>query len=303
MFIKKLFYKITNKEKYNEYKVDLARQKRIKWYKSGYEDQIICIQKNIENKKELNVLHGGQLGDVIDSLALIKKLSETHKCKLFLDVNKKVKNDENKNLVGKAFLNENMLNMLMPLLKKQNFIDYVGIHNNEDIDIDLSLFREIHINMNMSSTRWYFHITGIHADLSLPYLFVEPHKKIKDKIVILRSIRRNSIFINYEFLKKYKNLLFVGLKSEFEILRKQISNLEFYDCKNFLEMAEIIRSCKFFLGNITFGYCIAEALKVPRLLECSHDGDLASLHPNGKNAYDFFFQEHFEKKFDYLYNL
>jgi virulence-associated protein VapD len=303
MFFKKLFYKVTNKETYNEYKVNLEREKRLKWYKSGYQNQIIDIQKKIDNKKELNFLHGGQLGDIVDSLALIKKLSETHKCKLYLDVDNKNKSLKFKNHVGKAFLNDKMVNMLMPLLKKQSFIDSVNIHKGEDIDINLNLFREIHTKMNMSSTRWYFYITGVHADLSLPYLFVEQHKKIKNKITIIRSMRRNSIFINYKFLNNYKDLLFIGLESEFKLLKDQIPNLDFYNCENFLEMAEIIRSSKFFLGNITLGYCIAEAMKVPRLLECSHDGDLAAIHPSGQNAYDFFFQEHFEKWFDYLYNL
>ena len=116
-------------------------------------------------------------------------------------------------------------------------------------------------------------------------------------------MRRNSIFINYKFLNNYKDLLFIGLESEFKLLKDQIPNLDFYNCENFLEMAEIIKSSKFFLGNISLGYCIAEALKVPRLLEISDDGDLASMHPNGKNAYDFCFQGHFEKWFDYLYNL
>ena len=116
-------------------------------------------------------------------------------------------------------------------------------------------------------------------------------------------MRRNSIFINYKFLENYKDLLFIGLESEFNILKKDVPNLDFYNCKNFLEMAEIIKSSKFFVGNITLGYCIAEAMKVPRLLECSHDGDLAAIHPNGKNAFDFFFQEHFERKFDYLNKL
>ena len=32
MFIKNLFYKITNPEKYNEHKINLAVKKKIKWY-------------------------------------------------------------------------------------------------------------------------------------------------------------------------------------------------------------------------------------------------------------------------------
>ena len=236
-------------------------------------------------------------------MAVIKELSKTHKCKLYIESNKSVDLKYSNHPAGKVFINDKMVNMLLPLLSKQNFIDYVDVYKNHEIDIDLNMFRKIHQYMNLVSTRWYFQITGMHADLSIPYLFVEQHGKIKEKIVIARSIRRNNQFINYKFLNKYENLLFVGSEDEYKILQKQVPNLDFYNCKNFLEMAEIIKSSKFFLGNITFAYCIAEALKVPRLLEISDDGDLASVHPNGKNAYDFCFQEHFEKWFDYLCNV
>ena len=299
MLVKKLFYKFTNKKKYNNYKTELDNAE---WYKLNFQKKIIDIQKKIENQKELSFLHSGHLGDIIDSLALLKELSKTHKCKLFIESNKKLISSTI-HPAGNVFLNESMINNFLPLLQSQNFISDVKMYNNEKIDIDLNLFREIYTKMNMASTRWYFHITGVHTDLSMPYLFVEPHKELKKKVVIIRSKRRNSRLIDYSFLKNYKNLLFIGLEDEFELLKKQIPNLEFYNCKNFLEMAQIIKASKFFLGNITFGYCIAEAIKVPRLLECSHDGDLAAIHPNGKNSYEFFFQEHFEKWFDYLYNV
>ena len=121
------------------------------------------------------------------------------------------------------------------------------------------------------------------------------------KIVITRSVRRNNHFINYKFLKKYENLLFIGLENEYKLLQEQVPNLDFYDCKDFLEVDEIIKSSKFFLGNLCFGYSIAEALKVPRLLETN--SEFSSMYPTGKNAYEFYFQGHFEKWFNYLYSL
>ena len=86
---------------------------------------------------------------------------------------------------------------------------------------------------------------------------------------------------------------FLGLQNEYENLKKDVPNLEFYDCKDFLEMAKIIKSCKFYLGNVSFGWHIAEALKVPRLLEGSPEDVL--YYPHGDKSYVFFFQEHFEK--------
>ena len=64
-------------------------------------------------------------------------------------------------------------------------------------------------------------------------------------------------------------------------------------------MAQIINSSKIFIGNLSFGFTLAEALKKPRLLESGPDFPL--VYPNGKNAYDFYFQDHFEKYFKKLY--
>ena len=75
MFFKKIFYKFTSPEKYNDYKINLAIQKKIKWYNSGIQDQIIDIQKKIENQNELSFLHSGHSGDIVDSLAVIKEIS------------------------------------------------------------------------------------------------------------------------------------------------------------------------------------------------------------------------------------
>ena len=85
----------------------------------------------------------------------------------------------------------------------------------------------------------------------------------------------------------------MGLQEEYEDLKKEIPNLEFYNCKNFLEAAEIIKSSKFFIVNSSFGFTIAEGLKVPRIMESYPDFPV--IYPNGGLGYDFYFQKHFEK--------
>ena len=298
MFFKKIFYKITNSEKYNDYKINLAIQKRIKWYKSGIQDKIIDIQKKIENQKDLSFLHSGHSGDIVDSLAVIKEISKTHKCNFYIESNKLINVKYNKHPAGKVFLTDKMVNMMLPLLKGQKYIHHVDIYKGQKIDVDLNLYKDLAMNLGLCSRRWYFQVTGIHADLSEITLNVEPHKKIKNKIVICRSARRNNYYINYKFLKDYNNLLFIGLRYEYDLLKKDVPNLEFYDCSDFLEMASIINSSKFFIGNLSLGYAIAEGLKVPRLLEGLEE--FPAMYPSGKNGYEFFFQGHFEKWFKYL---
>ena len=108
----------------------------------------------------------------------------------------------------------------------------------------------------------------------------------------MRSLRRQNKFIDYSFLSSYKNKVFVGLENEKKDLKNKINNLEYYDSEDFLELASIIKNLKIFIGNLSFGYSMAEALKVPRLLESAPDFPLQ--YPNGGNGFDFYFQTHFE---------
>ncbi len=307
MYIKKLFYKLANKDKHFRYKMNLKKdttiKQNIKTFETEIEKKIINIQKNIENKKELSFLHYGHLGDVVASLPVIKELSKTHKCNFYIQAKKPLEPNARhyKRFGDYVFLTDANVDMLLPLFMNQPYIHKVDKYTNQEIDIDLNLIREMPINFNIDSVRWYSQLTGIHTDLSVPYIFAEPHNVIKNKVTIMRNVRRKNYFTNYQFLKKYESLLFIGLNDEYEDLKKEVPNLEFYDCKDFLEMAQIIKSSKLFLGNLSFGYTIAEGLKIPRLLESVPEFPL--VYPNGKNAYDFYFQEHFEKLFSYLYYL
>ena len=307
MYLKKLFYKITNKDKHffykNTLKIDNYKKIIKKIYESKIHIEIENIHNTIKNKKELSFSHCGHLGDVINSLPTVKELSKNHKCDFFIHSEKKLENSA-KNYKGfgdEVYLKDKAVDMLMPLFANLPYIRKTEKLKNQKIDIDFSIIRKMPINFNIDSVRWYFHVTGAHANLNEPYIFVDPHKNIKNKVVIMRNTRRKNYIVNYKFLKNYNDLLFIGLENEYSDLKKEVPNLEFYDCKDFLEVAEIIKASKFFLGNLSFGYTIAEGLKVPRLLESVPEFPL--VYPNGINAYDFYFQSHFEKLFDDLYNL
>ena len=199
---------------------------------------------------------------------------------------------------GDVMINNRMGEQLLPLLKKQKYLNSVNIFENQNIEIDLNLFREVPTNLYTHSIRWYSHLTGVPVDMEEIFLDVEEHESIKNKIVILRSPRYQNQFINFDFLKKKENLIFIGLKLEYDNLKQQLPHLNFYNCKNFLEMAQIIKSSKLFIGNMSLGFAIAEGLKVPRLLEACPDFPV--VFPVGKNAYDFYHQIHFEKYFKIL---
>ena len=195
-------------------------------------------------------------------------------------------------------INNRTAKLMMPLLKSQEYLNTVKIYEKEIIDINLDLFREMPFSLTFHSVRWYSHLTGTPVNMEEKFLNFETNDNFKNKIVIVRSPRYRNNFINYKFLKDVKNIVCVGLKEEYEDLKKDIKNLEFYDCKDFLEMAIIINSSKFFIGNLCFAYSIAEALKIPRLLETCPDFPV--VFPIGGKAFDFYHQVHFE---NFLTNL
>ena len=298
MYLKKIWKKITNKKDYKELKEIEKINKSSNEFKSKYEPIINEIQKKIETKKEISFKHSGHSGDIINALPVIKKLSKTHKCNLFINTNKPLNTIYKKHPADKVFVNDKIFTMLTPLLKSQTYISKVEKFKSQDIDVDFDIFRNFPINISFDNLRYSFQITGIQPDIEKPYLTTGIHKEIKNKIIIQRTFRYRNQFINYKFLNSYKDIFFVGTVSEYEDLKREVKNLNYYECKDFLEMAEIINSSKFFIGNSSVGFPIAEALKVPRLLEsCPY---FPAAQPHGKDAYDFYYQIHFEKFFKIL---
>ena len=140
--------------------------------------------------------------------------------------------------------------------------------------------------------RWYFNIFATSYDLSKPWIKVNPDESVKGKIVIARSIRYNAPDVDYSFLQKYNNVIFVGLPEEYELMKKAIPKLKYKQTDDFLSLARIIAGADFFIGNQSFPFALAEALKVPRILESYYLSP--NVIPEGENAYEFSFQPQFE---------
>ena len=300
MFFKKYFYKFTNKLEYKEIKnLESIAKNKIKFHQK-YEPYINKIQNIINTKKNISFLHSGHSGDIINILPVIKELSKNHECNLYIRVNKPLDVVYKDHPAKNVYLNKRIFDMLEPLLSSQSYINKVEEYTNQEIDINFDLIRELPINISFDNLRYAFQIAGIQPNIDTPYLEVKSHEKMKNKIIIQRTFRYRNQFINYKFLNNFENIYFVRTTNEFEDLKKEIPNLNFYDCKDFLEMAMIIKSCKLFIANSSMGFPIAEALKVPRLLEaCPY---FPAAQPHGINAYDFYYQIHFEKFFSLLNN-
>jgi hypothetical protein len=132
------------------------------------------------------------------------------------------------------------------------------------------------------------------ADLSKPWLSVPytNHQPAYRKIIINRTARWQNVLISYFFMERYRDrMLFAGTEEERDAFAKEwhfAFELEYLKVTNFQELAQAMLHCKFFIGNQSMCYSIAEGLKIPRILElCPFS---PNVHPVGKHAHYFQFQ-------------
>ena len=90
--LKKIYYKLfKSKDRYNKFKLDQTIIKQQNLFEEKFKNKLFDISNSINNKKTLNFLHSGHCGDLIYSLALIKELSKSHQCNLFIGVGKNIR--------------------------------------------------------------------------------------------------------------------------------------------------------------------------------------------------------------------
>ena len=199
--LKKYYYKFFDSPKYKDFKSKKLVDNSVKIFEEKFKDYIYGIERKIKEKKKLTFLHSGHLGDLIYALAVIKELSKDHECHFYIQANKKINVDYFKHPAKGVFIDDRMLKLFLPLMKVQKFIHKCEKYNGEEIDIDFDIFRELPVNIHFNSPRWYFHISGIQVDLKDPYMDVEPHNEIKNKIVIHRTFRhRNQLMLTIHII-------------------------------------------------------------------------------------------------------
>lgn len=298
--IAKLWLKYTDKVQYKQYKWELKnyRQDELSSFILGTE-RFTTLEKIMQlaaNQGSVNISHSGNAGDIIYALPTIKRIHELTgvSVNLYLRLGKPlVLSGYNSHPMGNVMLNEHMAAMLIALINPQSYIKACEVHTDQQIHIDMDYFRDGNIPLGKGNiARWCSYLTGVSPILYKPWLQAKGDSSYADKIILARSERYRNSTINYKFLSKLPNVLFVGVESEYKDMKKSIPNLQWKQISDFMELAEIIAGCKFFIGNQSFPFSIAEALKVPRILEPTFE--VINVVPEGENAYDFFFQEHLE---------
>ncbi len=251
--------------------------------------------------KTLTVKHSGGAGDIIYSLPTLMSLRETHgigHVTFCLQLDQPTQYS-GWHPLGNLLLDADFATKLRPLLLAQPYIDEVVIYSGQPIDVNFDMFRTAGLNFaSYSIPRWYFLLfTGINRDLSLPWIVVEPDTRFRDFVLVGRNPRLQSPWIRYDFMNEFaERIVFVGVPREFEEFRAQCPAItRFFEAGEFLELARVLAGCRFYAGNQGLLYTLAEAMKIPRLLETNVQA--ANNIPQGGPCYDALYQRGFEHWF------
>lgn len=285
-----LLMKIFSRKKYNDEK-DAMRLLNFSEEAKNYNEQGVFQFSRKRNSASFK--HSGHTGDIVYSLPTVRALADSSD--IYLSTNIKASLPSSfKHPYGDSQLPEKAVELLRPLLLSQNYINSVDMYvENQTLDFDLDLFRKTpQMLVAGSISQWYFSVFGVSPDISQPWIFLENDASAKDYIIISRSSRYLNESLDYGFLKKYPKLGFVGLPSEYQEMKKSLPSMQYFEVSNFLELALVIRSSLLFIGNQSFPYSIAEAMKVPRLLEqCLYAPNVVAV---GGFAHPIVFQKQFE---------
>lgn len=204
-------------------------------------------------------------------------------------------------------MNEYMFSMLKPLIISQDWVhDYI-VYNGQEIDLDLDIIRSEKITTMPygSINRWLFYVyPNLSCDLSKKWITI-PEKEMSQadgKIIINRTQRYFNNYTNYFFLKSYeRHLIFSGLEEERKIFCQEWGlDIPLLYVNNFLELAMAINKCRFYIGNQSMGFQIAEGLGKKRILEVFER--MPNVIPTTPNGYDFLHQQGLEYFFTKLFN-
>lgn len=201
-------------------------------------------------------------------------------------------------------MTKKVFDMLAPLLKSQPYIEDYLVYLGQQVDFDFDVIRLEHYTGQPrgSLNRWFnYPFPQMASDLSKPWILANPLST--NMAVINFTQRYRNHVISYQFLNNYKdNIIFAGLENEHQLFCKQHGlDIPLLEVTDFKQLADTISGAKLFMGNASMCFQLAEAMKIPRILETFPM--MPNVIPIGEHAYDFYGQRQVEYYFDKLFNL
>lgn len=228
------------------------------------------------------ILHRYNAGDLIVAMAGVKAMYDTYGSHtlLYQQINmpafyyEGATHPVKDNNGVQVSMNDTMFQMLQPLIEKQPYIERFAKWSGEQVQIDFFQTRNEKSNVMPGGCIHHWPsltFPQMSCDLSKKWIFTGQKKEDKGYVVINRTMRYYNPAIAYYFLKNIElPVFFVGTDDEYVFFKNQFDvPLQRYVPIDFLELACFIENSSLFIGNQSFCYHLAEAMKVPRVLEMS----------------------------------
>lgn len=263
-------------------------------------------------KKSITVKHLANFGDIVAVMAGLKKVSESLGKKVvfyqWLDVQAQyyqgavhpIKDDNGKMVC----MNQTTFDMVKPLMLSQDYIEDFKVWKGERVHVDLDIIRnKLFVNLPHGAIQsWIMYAyPDMACDLSKSWIKVKPSRKYKNKIILNFTERYRNTMISYFFLKEHQeDLVFTGTEREHEVFCSLWGlSIPRIELNNFLELAQYIKGCRFFMGNQSSAWNLANAMGKARILEvCQFAPNCMPFY--GEDNYGFYHQEALEYYFRLL---
>lgn len=201
---------------------------------------------------------------------------------------------------GEVMMTRYAFDMMKPMVEFQSYVQSFEVWEGQKVVLDMDLLRQVIVGMPYGNLAHWIgcKFSDMQADWTqawinpgMKYAIRQPESGVHNKIIVNRTSRFQNHHISYFFLKDYQDrVMFAGLPIEHDAFNKQWNlKTEYLQVADFLELAQYIDSCKFFIGNQSMCFAIAEAVKKPRILEICLFAP--NVHPVGKQAHYFTTQE------------
>jgi hypothetical protein len=227
----------------------------------------------------MNAFHSGCIGDIIYSIPTMQALGVTA---LY---------------VGDRSWTKPIVNRLgsfARLIESQGIS--VSKHEGQNIDVDLSTYRNGGMvygdNIANRVARW----VGAKIDLSKPWIKSGKNNYASGKIVVSRGARWHGEFFPWlEIVNAFADdIMFVGHKEEHEDFCKKFGRVEHLHTIDLYDVAEAIAASSLFIGNQSSPNAIANALRVPSIVEtclyafdCIYERDNTTYCHDGRLKFSF----------------
>lgn len=163
--------------------------------------------------------------------------------------------------------------MVCFLRERVEYVEEADLYHDESIDYDLDRFRQNGTSRQHLAMCHWQSVGGHRSNSNIGYKWLDAPKNEIAEIVICRCARRN----NPTYNKAYHNTLrdiqdhcvFLGFPKEHQqfVASTGLNKIARYPTDNIIKLADTISGAKVVISNQTLGFALAEAMKIPRILE------------------------------------